>query len=277
MKWEVNIPLFSYMCPRDTCSIWKQGSSVRMDYTFIKMKGLNSVRAPSTFIFSGETSQNFLINWETKLWHDQFEPLEDDEKELIIDDLMDGVRLNSEFKLKNCKFSQSLNWRGKPIFEKIGKWNTQKYDVKIGSFFDLHHNIRIDYINLDKETYFDHNQTIKKKIELLQSNDQTKKKLEKNLKLENDLMKKQLENLGKVKERNHSAIVWIAENYPVHFSTLVNLINSLSSANEVIEKIKEFFKDPEVQNIMSKGGFPVKIKIPINFFIDVTVQFVNYR
>lgn len=277
MKWEVNVPLFSYMCPRDTCLIWKQGSSVRMDYTFIKMKGLNSVRAPSTFIFSGETSQNFLINWETKLWHDQFEPLEDDEKQLIIDDLMDGVRLNSEFKLKNCKFSQSLNWRGKPIFEKIGKWNTQRYDVKIGSFFDLHHNIRIDYINLNKNTYFDQNQAIKKKIELIQSNDQTKKKIEKNLKLENDLMKKQLENLGKVKERNHSAIVWIAENYPVQFSTLVNLINSLSSANEVIEKIKEFFKDPEVQNIMSKGGFPVKIKIPINFLIDVTVQFVNYR
>lgn len=265
------------MCPKDTCLIWKQGNSVRMDYTFIKMKGLNSVRAPSSFIFSGETGQNYLINWETKKYYDQFEPLEDDEKSLIIDDLMDGARLNSEFKLRNCKFSQSLSWRGKPIFEKIDSWSTQRYDVRIGSFFDLHHNIRIDYMNMDKETYFDYNQTIKKKIQVIQSNDQTKKKIEKNLKIENELMKKQIENLGKVKEKNHSAIVWIAENYPLKFSTLANLINSLSSANEVIDKIKEFFKDPEVQNIMSKGGFPIKIKIPINFFIDVTVHFVNYK
>ena len=277
MKWEVHVPLLSYFCPNDTCKIWKQGTSVRMDYSFIRMKGLNTIRAPTSFIYSGLTNQNYLINWETKKWYDQFEPLENDEKDLVISDLMEGNRLNSEFKLRNCKVSQSLSWRNKPIYEKIDNWNTQKYDVKIGAFFDLHHNIRIDYTNLEKSVYFDHNQELKKKITMLHSNEISKEKITKNLKIESELMRKQIANFGKTKEKNQSAIVWIAENYPFKFSNLVSLIDSLSSANEVVEKIKEFFKDPEVVGILGKNGFPIKIKIPINMFIDVTVKFMNYK
>lgn len=277
MKWEVNIPFLSYFCPSDTCKIWKQGSNIRMDYTFMRMKGVSTVRAPSSFIFFGETKQNYLINWETKTMYDQFEALEKDEISLIIDDLMNGTRLNSEFKLKNCKLTPAVNWRGKPVIEKINKYNTQMYNVKIGTFFDIHHNIKIEYTNLDKETYFDYSKVIHKKITKIQSTDESNDRLAKNLKIENEMIKKQIENLGKTKEKNQSAFVNIAENFPLKTSHLVNLISSLSSANEIVQKIKEFLKDPEVQIILGKNGFPIKIKIPINMLISVTVGFEEYK
>lgn len=277
MRWEVNVPLFSYMCPNDTVIFWKIGKSIRMDYTFLKLKGLSSVRAPSSFIYDGDIEQSYLINWETKKWIDNFEPLEQDEIDLIINDLLEGTRLNSEFKLKDCKFTPSLNWRGKHIYEKIEGWNAQKYDVKVGSYFDLHHHVRTDYINLNKEDYFNYDKALQKKLNIINSYDEAKSKISKNLKIENELVKKQLENLGKSKDKNHSAHFWVAENYPFKSDYFINTIKSINSSNEVMDKIKEFFNDHEVINVLSRGGFPVKIRIPVNLLIDVTVKFHNYK
>lgn len=278
MKWEVNVPLFSIFCPNDTCKVWKQGCNIRMDYTFVQQKGFTTVRAPTSFIYLGETGKTYLINWEKKTWFDQFEPLDSDEKDLIINDIMDGTRLNSEFKVKSCAFTPSLNWRSKPVIEKINNWKSQKYNVKVEAFFDLHHQLKTEYCKLgDKESYFDTNKPILKQNIFVNSNDEAKKKIAKNLHLNNDMMKKQLENFGKNQKKNLTAIVWVAENYPFKLEYMVNMINSLSNANDFIEKLKEFIKDPEFLNIMAKGGFPIKIQIPINFLIDVTMTFTEYK
>mmetsp|Transcript_3213 Transcript_3213/g.3259 ORF Transcript_3213/g.3259 Transcript_3213/m.3259 type:complete len:136 (+) Transcript_3213:2102-2509(+) len=91
------------------------------------------------------------------------------------------------------------------------------------------------------------------------------------------MVKKQLESLGKNKEKNVNAQVWVAEDYPFKFAYAINMINSLSNANEFIAKIKEFFKDPQFQRILDKGGFPIRIKVPLNYFIAVTMTFTVYR
>lgn len=278
MKWEVNVPLLSFLCPNDTCKIWKQGNMIRMDYTFIDMKNLSCIRAPTSFIYDGKTGETYLVNWETKKWFNQFEPLDEEEKELILNDIMEGNRLNSEFKLKNCNFIPSLNWRNKPVFEKIHSYLSQKYNVKVGAYFDLHHHVKIEHTDFEnKKKYFDEKSPLNKKVILINPNDVAKKKLADNLHLKNDMAKKQLENFGKTKDKNLNAMVWIAENYPFKLAYMINMVNSLSNANEFIEKLKEFFKDPEFQSILDKGGFPIKIKIPINFFIDVTMTFTKYE
>jgi hypothetical protein len=53
------------------------------------------------------------------------------------------------------------------------------------------------------------------------------------------------------------------------------LIDSISNANELTEKIKELLKNKSVKEIIEKNGFPIKIMIPINFFIDITVTFTK--
>ena len=40
-----------------------------------------------------------------------------------------------------------------------------------------------------------------------------------------------------------------------------------------MNKVNEFFSHPDVNKIVEKNGFPIKIQIPYNFFIDFTVSF----
>jgi hypothetical protein len=54
-------------------------------------------------------------------------------------------------------------------------------------------------------------------------------------------------------------------------------MESVSTANELTQKIKEFLNDEEVRKIIDKNGFPVKIQIPYNFLISFTVTFSGYR
>lgn len=277
MKWEVNVPFLSFLCPNDICKVWKQGINARMDYSFISFKNLQTIRSPSSFYYYGESGQSILLNWEKKTWFDQFEPLDEEEKSLIIDDIMNSSRLNSEFKLKNCQISQSISWRGKPIYEKIKEYNSNKYDVKVTTYFDLHNNEKREYYNLDKDVYFDQTKDLDSKLIIVKTIDEMKKNLAENLQVKNDMQKKLIENFGKSKEKTLSASVWIADNFPFKPIYLVNMINSLSSANEFIEKIKEFFKDPEVEKIIKNNGFPIRIRIPLNILVDITVTFYNFR
>ncbi len=53
-------------------------------------------------------------------------------------------------------------------------------------------------------------------------------------------------------------------------------MDSVSGANEFTKKIKEFLKDKEVKKILENNGFPIKISIPVNFLIDVTVKFTKF-
>lgn len=277
MKWEVNIPLFSFLCPNDVCKIWKYDNKIKMDYTFIEMKGLSTIRSPTSFIYDGDNKETYLIYWEKNKWFNQFEPLEEDEKQLIVDDLLDGVRLNSEIKLNNLQFTPATNWRGNPVYEKINGFKTQLFKVKVEGIVDIHDMNMTEYETFEKEKYINKSTEIKKVIHKLVSNEATKEKIAKNLKLKNEIVKEQLDLLGKNKNKKLKANVWVADNYPFKFESMINMINSLSSANEIIDKLKEFFKDPEFQKIIDKGGFPIKIQIPINFLIDVTITFDVYK
>jgi hypothetical protein len=53
-------------------------------------------------------------------------------------------------------------------------------------------------------------------------------------------------------------------------------MDSVSSANEFTKKIKEFLNDKEIKRILDNNGFPIKITIPVNWLIDVTVNFTKY-
>ena len=54
-------------------------------------------------------------------------------------------------------------------------------------------------------------------------------------------------------------------------------MESLASANELTQKVKEFLNYPDVKKIIDNNGFPVKIQIPFNFLIDFTVTFGKFK
>ena len=42
-------------------------------------------------------------------------------------------------------------------------------------------------------------------------------------------------------------------------------------------KVKDFFQHPDVKKIVESNGFPIKIQIPYNIFIDFTISFNKYH
>ena len=54
-------------------------------------------------------------------------------------------------------------------------------------------------------------------------------------------------------------------------------MNILAPANEFFDKVREFFHHPDIQAIVNKNGFPVKIQIPYNIFIDFTITFKHFK
>jgi len=73
------------------------------------------------------------------------------------------------------------------------------------------------------------------------------------------------------------AYVWVIENSPINSQDAVNLIESIGPANQLMDKVKEFFEHPDLQKIIKKNGFPIKITIPYNIFIDLTFSFKQFK
>ena len=102
-----------------------------------------------------------------------------------------------------------------------------------------------------------------------------KANLEDGLHIKNSVVTKSLNELEK--EKKLKAYVWIIENCPINSQDAVNLIESIGPANEFMDKIKEFFEHPDLQKIIKKNGFPIKITIPYNIFIDITFSFKQFK
>lgn len=237
MNWEINVPLVGFLMPKDTCKIWKFKNNVRMDYTFAQFKNLKTIRRPSSFLFREnkftKEKEVFRIDMESKNYFNPFEPLEEDEKLLIIQEIMNSHRLEGEFKLKNCQISQSKSyWSGKPVFDTVNGTKAQKYEVNITAFMNFHNKEKFEYEELEPATYFDKSVELKKKITLLMDEKKLKTHIADGLKVKNDRMREQIMKLGNNKDKKLKAIIWVAEDYPIKSSVCI-LVNFLAFSSPV--------------------------------------------
>jgi len=86
-----------------------------------------------------------------------------------------------------------------------------------------------------------------------------------------------MDNMKNSDNKKLDANIWIAENFPLKSSYLTNLINSLSSTNEFMGKMKEFFNLENVKYILENKGFPIKTIIPFSFFLNIAVTFGKFK
>lgn len=279
MKWEVNIPLLSFLCPSDLCKIWKYEENVRLDYTFQEYRNLSTKRTHCSYIYQGygRHKEFFQVNHKLGYYYNPLQPIEEDEKLLIMEDILKSRKINGEFKIKQCKVTPTQGWGNKPVYENVNRMKTQKYDVNVHTHIKLHNKEKIEYENLNKDDYFDPSKELSKTITVIMNHREVKEHLFDGLHVKNSQIKEHIITMGNDKQKALKAHVWIAEDFPIKSSHLVNLLNSISNANEMTHKIKEFFNNKDIKEIIDKNGFPIKIKIPINFFIDVTVHFQNFR
>lgn len=230
MTWEVNVPLLKFLCPHDTCKLWKIGKNIRLDYSFQQFKNLSSVRRPSSYIFNAENSQDnkppsvFQINHKDQTYFNPFEPFDEEEKKIIVKDILNCNRIDGEFKLKNCSVSESQTYFSKkPVIEKINKIVAQKYEVNIAASVSLNNKEKFQYETIEKGAYFDRNSEIRHKTHLIMDKNKLKDHLAKGYKVKNDRFRDSLMKLDN-KDKILKAYVWVAENFPVKSSVKLSFI-----------------------------------------------------
>ena len=277
LKWKVSIPLLSFLCPNDVIKIWKRGNELRADFTFVDYKTFHCIRRQTSLMlkFNKEKNNHEILqaNHEKKEYYDFMDPLEQDEIDLVMKEIMTKKRMNGSFKLLECTLIEE-NDDGKKIFEEVNGFKAQKYLCHLKIKVDRNPNEVIVYQDLTENNYLNKNiNIIKKRVDFQDSDLQGN--IENGLHVKNPLIKKSINELEK--EKKLKAYVWIIENCPINSEEGVKLIESIGPANEFMDKVKEFFEHPDLQKIIKKNGFPIKITIPFNIFIDITFSFKQFK
>ena len=277
LRWKVTVPIFSFLCPNDTIQIWKRGNEVRGDFTFVDYKTLRNIRRPTTLMLKYNKEKDcheiFKANHEKKEYYNYMEPLEEDEIDLVMKDLMTKKRMNGSFKLMECSLAE-YEQDGKQIIEEVNGFKAKKYLLQLKVKIDKKPNELIEYVDLNENNYLNKDVNIIKSRRVFNDKD-FKGNLEDGLHIKNSTLANGLNELEK--EKSMKAYVWVAENCPLNSQDAVNLIESIGPANQFMDKVKEFFEHPDLQRIIKKNGFPIKITIPYNIFIDITFSFKQFK
>ena len=276
LKWKVSVPLIGFLCPDDTIKVWKRGSEVRADFTFVDFKNLHCIRNPTSIMLKYNnnfgTYEILKANHVKKEYYNYMDPLEQDEIEMVIKEVMTKKRMNGSFKLMECQLIESYE-DGKKIIEDVNGFKAQKYSLLLKVKIDQNPTEVIEYEDLNENNYLNKDMNIIKSR--VAFNEQELNTLENGLHLKNNMMKESLKELEK--EKSLKAYVWVIENSPINSQDAVNLIESIGPANQLMDKVKEFFDHPDLQKIIKKNGFPIKITIPYNISIDFTFSFKQFK
>ncbi len=274
LKWKVHIPLLSFLCPNDKCPVWKKGVNLRMDTTFKDFKNLKVIRNPFSYLMiSNENNKIDFYKKDIKknTFYLQNEPLDDEEKNLIINEIMQNKRMIGNFKLLRCDISESVGFfSNEPIFENVNGFLSQKYELNLTVKAEQFPIKIIEYYDFNENNYLHKNENIIKNEKNINEKE-LKEKFKDNFHVKNENFSKSISELEK--EKKLKAYVWIANDTFFNSRDCVNLIKILSPVNDLMNKVNEFFSHPDVNKIVEKNGFPIKIQIPYNFFIDFTVSF----
>ena len=277
LKWKVSIPLLSFLCPNDVIKIWKRKDEMRADFTFVDFKSFRVIRNPNSILLklNESTGEHELLkaNFVKKEYYNMMEPLEQDEKELVLKEVMTKKRMNGSFKLMECQLVEEKEG-GKKIFEEVNGWKAQKYQLNLKVKLDRNPTEVVEYFDLNEDNYLNKDVNIVKNRIAFGEHD-LKGNLEEGLHIKNTLVTKSMNELEK--EKTLKAYVWVIVNSPINSQDAVNLLESIGPANQFMDKVKEFFDHPDLQKIIKKNGFPIKIKIPYNIFIDLTFSFKQFK
>jgi hypothetical protein len=201
------------------------------------------------------------------------EPLEQDEKELVLKEVMTKKRMNGSFKLMECQLVEEKEG-DKKVIEEVNGWKAQKYQLNLKVKLDRNPTEIVEYFDLNEDNYLNKDVNIVKNRIAFGEHD-LKGNLEEGLHIKNSLVTKSMNELEK--EKTLKAYVWVIVNSPINSQDAVNLLESIGPANQFMDKVKEFFDHPDLQKIIQKNGFPIKIKIPYNIFIDLTFSFKQFK
>lgn len=266
-KWHIKVPLLSSFTPKDTVTLYKYGNNLRSDFTFADFKNMKVIKANMSSFFDGNNSKYYRAYWDNMKMIDVFDKVSDIEKPLLISDLMLGKKLDAKVTMHDHNIKEAERFFGGPVFEELEGYNCQKFEVDLKLSYSTYIKKRVGFKdNLKEDSYFDLSCDLGK-VEEMVDNDKI---------IESSKAVKLLKENNN-KEKKIKAYLWIAEGYPMQSRCFLNVIEQLSEGNELISKVKAFLKNEKVQDILNRNGFPLKIEIPYNFVVSVTINFFNFE
>ena len=272
LEWKIEIPVLSFLCPKDRIKIWKKGTQIRIDTTFVNFQKLSVIRENNSHYIkqlpNSDIFEIFKCSRDKQIKYNYYEPLDNEEKEVIVKEILNRKRVKGNFKILKCELKECLSFfDDKKVFEKINGKNAQKFEVNLEVQIELHPDEILIYNQLYCDNYLNKDINIikgKKKVKENKS-----KYIEKINEYDSDI---KVHSTKKVLK----AYCWAIPNGPIHSGDFLAMINSISSMNDVTEKMREFFGQPQLQELIQQNYFPIKIKIPYNIFVDFTVNFDNF-
>jgi len=243
-NWEFKssvIPLVGKFTPSDRCKLYKVGKALRLDYTLVGWKRLKSKRRDMSLLF--KSSQVTLVNHSKKSLVNPLEEIDSEERMLVISDFLKSSPVHGEFDLVSFECHPCLNWRGKPITQRIGVWNTQKYKV--------HFKTQMLY---KKKTFH-------KPIP------------------EDYFSNEHLEQPEEVKNvlKSSKATIWTTNEFCFSLRRFLPLLGIMSTSNPSTKKLYDFLSSENLLKVIPQDSFPVKIDIPLSMSIRAVVSFENFQ
>lgn len=282
LKWKFNsfIPMLSSLAPSDICGIWKIGENLRLDTNFHDYKKLTKTKRRNvSYLFRKKEniSEIYKLINDDKSYFDSLEPFDDDEKMLIINNVLNEQHVKDDLKINSYSIYESKSHLGNVQYETIDGFRTKKYDIEIISSVRTQNRFKYENENLDKNSYF--NQKASMNYTIKTNENEVNKIIQYNGKtyLKNEIINSELVSEKKEKDKKLKANMWISQNFPIKTSFLIKLINKLSTTNVFFIKIKDFLNNRNIKSVLDVSGFPVKIKIPLTFLLNVEIVFTNFK
>ncbi|EAS06757.3 GPCR-chaperone protein (macronuclear) [Tetrahymena thermophila SB210] len=313
MKWEFEsniIPFVSKLAPSDTFKIWKYGRSVRCDSTFAGFQKYRSKRRAQSLLFNClnlnqkqvniQTDFDFLtiVQKEEKTFHFPLQEVDLEEKKKIVQDLLNSTdSIQGNLKIEKTTINQSKSFFGSKQSHKIQGYTCDKYDLQLRYRYMIFKKTRIPFLK-NYEKYISSNCDLSPTKSVVSPNeasylsDRRNESMYNQQQLSYQVSMKDIKINGmdngnpfevKITETNKNEIkkqtlgLYVSEDFPIKFKVFMPLLQFLSNGNQLLMNLYEVFKDQQVNDVLIKKGFPVKVQIPLSYSIYANITFSAFK
>ncbi|KAL4484244.1 hypothetical protein ABPG72_003528 [Tetrahymena utriculariae] len=313
MKWEFEsniIPFVSKLAPSDTFKIWKYGRSVRCDSTFAGFQKYRSKRRAQSLLFNClnlnekavnvQTDFDFLtiVQKEEKTFHFPLQEVDLEEKKKIVQDLLNSTdSIQGNLKIEKTTINYSKSFFGSKQSHKIQGYTCDKYDLQLRYRYMIFKKTRIPFLK-NYEKYISSNYDLSPTKSIVSPHEASYLSDRRNESMYNqqqlsyqvsmkDIKINVMDNGNpfevKITETNKNEIkkqtlgLYVSEDFPIKFKVFLPLLQFLSNGNQLLMNLCEVFKDQQVNDVLIKKGFPVKVQIPLSYSIYANITFSAFK
>ncbi len=257
IKWDFRssmIPFLSYFTPSDTYKIWKMGSSLRLDFSFLGFNDENKSIKSDTSLLMREgyliedafRRNDFLImDRKNKSVVNPFQTPDEDEREEIVSEILDSQPVQGDLTIADFSSRPSTTIFGRPKVRTIHGRVSQKYKLK----FDTVINSKTleDCSIRPEEDCGDSSAPVQPSGK-------------------SDVMKKTIQ-----------CGLYTSHDFPLKLPQVLTVVRTLAKNNSNLRKLKEYLSNRGLQDIIANNGFPIRLQVPMGYSVYAVVTFTVFK